>query len=235
MNEREHGDLQGLYKSQADANKEIDRLYNESKLYLRNDELADLDMYAKRIRGEILFARAWLLCEGQCEYMLLRFFADLLRTPLDQAGIAVVDFQNNGSVGAFVGLARTFEIPWVMFCDNDSEKDKFITQIKERGVNDEEIEELVKPLIGAGVDIETFLVANGFKSEYLQIFNEKQIKLENKDGDPKFEIEMVSIIKSDKTGYAISLIEKLRKNNADASRVPIFFKNIISYLIAKVA
>jgi len=235
MNDREYGNLISLYKNNTNTCKEIDKLYNESQLYLRDDELADLDMYAKRIRGEILFARAWLLCEGQCEYMLLRFFAGLLGTPLDQAGIAVVDFQNNGSVGAFVGLARTFEIPWVMTCDNDSEKDKFITQIKERGVKDEEISELVKPLSGTGVDIEMFLVRNGFESEYLQIFEEKRIEMDNKDGGPEFEIKMISRLKSDKTGFTISLIEKLRKNNADASRVPMFFKELISYLIAKVA
>ena len=235
MNEREYSDLQGIYKDHEGACKEIERFKNESQLYLRDDELADLDMYAKRIRGEVLFARAWLLCEGQCEYMLLRYFAGLLGTPLDQARVAVIDYQNNGSVGAFVGLARTFEIPWVMTCDNDGEKDKFITQIKERGLKDSEINELVKPLPGAGIDIEKFLVGYGFKSEYLQIIGERGIKLNHNDGDLEFENEISDILKSDKTGYTILLIEKLRKTNANASRVPVFFGDLIRYVIAKVA
>ena len=118
-------------------------LRDESQMFLSKEDLKDLDTYAKRIRGEILFAAAWLLCEGQSEYLLLRYFADLIGKPFDQMGISVIDFQNNGSPGAFVALARAFEIPWIMICDNDSGGKDFVRQVKERGLTDEEIEELI--------------------------------------------------------------------------------------------
>jgi putative ATP-dependent endonuclease of OLD family len=202
-------------------------------LYLSDNDLADLDTYAKRIRGEILFARAWLLCEGQSEYLLLRYFAKLLKKPLDQVGVAVIDFQNNGSPSAFVGLARAFEIPWIMVCDNDDEGNKFIKQVKGRGLTDREINELIRPLPGKDVDLEMFLVKNGFSKEYVQIFAERNVSLSKKEGELGFEDEIASKIGKNKTGYTIALIEKLRAAGADKSRVPKFLGTAIEDVIAK--
>ncbi|NUO79398.1 AAA family ATPase [candidate division KSB1 bacterium] len=173
MGEKEYRKLLTIYPKQADVHAKLKQLYEESQTYLSDNELADLDTYAKRIRGEVLFARAWLLCEGQSEYMILRYFAELLEKPLDQVGVAVIDFQNNGSPGAFVGLARSFEIPWIMVCDNDSEGTKFIKQVEERGLKDDEIKALVHPLPQEGVDFEMFLFKNGFAEEYISILEEK--------------------------------------------------------------
>src|SRR3990172_9886423 len=132
MEEREYRDLVTIYPEQNEVHAELKRLRIESQLFLGDKDLTDLDTYAKRIRGEVLFARAWLLCEGQSEYLLIRYFAELLDKPLDQSGVTVIDFQNNGSPGAFVGLARPFEIPWIMICDNDDAGKDFIKQVKSR-------------------------------------------------------------------------------------------------------
>jgi len=233
VEEKEYRDLLTIYPGQSDIHAELRRLRIESQLYLSADDLTDLDTYAKRIRGEVLFARAWLLCEGQSEYLLLRYFAELLGTPLDQAGVTVIDFQNNGSPGAFVGLARAFEIPWVMVCDNDDEGKKFIKQVKDRGLADEEINALVRPLPGDGVDLEMFLVKNWFTQEYIQILAERNVRLSKKEGELGFEDEIVSKLQTDKTGYAIALIEKLRAVFADKSRVPQFLETAIKDIIAK--
>jgi putative ATP-dependent endonuclease of OLD family len=172
MEEREYRKLLKIYPRQTDVHAQLKRLCSESQIYLSDGDLADLDTYAKRIRGEVLFARAWLLCEGQSEYLLLRYFAELLKTPLDQFGITIIDFQNNGSPGAFVGLARTFEIPWIMICDNDDEGKKFIKQVEDRGLKEEEIKVLVYPLPEQGVDLEMFLFKNGFAEECKSILEE---------------------------------------------------------------
>jgi len=233
MEEKEYKDLLSIYSSQADTHAELKRLKDESGLYLSDNDLRDLDTYAKRMRGEVLFARAWLLCEGQSDYLLLRYFAELLGKPLDQEGVAVIDFQNNGSPGAFVGLARTFEIPWIMICDNDDAGKGFVNQVKKRGVTDEEIEKLVRPLEGEGFDFELFLVKNGFIQEYIQILTERHVTLTRAEGDEGFEDEIASMLRKDKTGYASALIEKLRATSTDKSRVPQFFEAAIKDIIEK--
>jgi putative ATP-dependent endonuclease of OLD family len=173
MEEREYRDLLSLYPGQANVHAEIKRLYTESQLYLSDDDLSALETYAKRIRGEVLFARAWLLCEGPSDYLLFRYFEELLGHPLDRAGVTVIDFQNNGSPGSFVGLARTFEIPWIMVCDNDDAGKGFIKQVKSRGLTNGEIKKLVQVLPGENTDLELFLVKNGFMEEYIQILEER--------------------------------------------------------------
>jgi putative ATP-dependent endonuclease of OLD family len=172
IEESEYRSLLTTYSSQREVHPVLKQLKDESQLYLSDEELADLENYVKRIRGEILFARGWLLCEGQSEYVLLRYFAELLGTPLDQAGISVIDFQNNGSPEAFVGLARTFEIPWIMICDNDDAGKSYAQRVKDRGLTDDEADELIRLLPGNEMDLELFLVKSGFDSEYMTILTD---------------------------------------------------------------
>ena len=233
IEEREYRDLLPLYAGQREVHTELRRLREESQLYLSNNDLTDLDTYAKRIRGEILFARAWLLCEGPTEYLLLRYFAGLMGTPLDQAGVTVIDYQNNGSPGAFVGLARAFEIPWIMICDNDQGGKDFIRQVQNRGLAGADLNQLVRPLPEDGMDWEMLLVKNGFIQEFRQILAERSVILTTNEGTAGFEDELAGKIRSDKTGYAIALIEKLQATSSDASKVPQFLQTVIEDVIAK--
>ena len=232
MEEKEYRELLALYPGQTNVHAEIKRLYTESQPYLSDDDLRALETNAKRIRGEVLFARAWLLCEGQSEYLLFRYFAELLKQPLDQAGVTVIDFQNNGSPGSFVGLARAFEIPWIMVCDNDDAAKGYIGQVKSRGLNSEEIKKLIQLLPGENTDLELFLIKNGFMQEYIQILRERHISLNKKHGEAGFEDEIASLIRKDKVEYVILLIEKLRATCVDSKRVPQFFANVLNDIIA---
>lgn len=234
MEQKEYRKLLVLYREQRDVHAILKQLCVESQSYLSDGDLADLETYVKRIRGEALFARAWLLCEGPSDYLLLRYFADLLGTPLDQAGVTIIDFQNNGSPGAFVGLARAFEIPWIMVCDNDDAGKGYVKQVEKRGLTDEEIKDLARPLPGDGVDLEMFLVKSGFDREYVQILAERNVILTKEKGDAGFEDKLAASIRNDKMGYAIALIEKLRAEEADQSRVPQFLDLAIQDIISKV-
>jgi len=97
MERKEYQSIFPMFSGDSDVQDRIKSLYIESQFYLNDEDLSDFERLSiKRIRGEILFARGWLLCEGQCEYILLKHFADMLEKPLDQFGISVIDFKNNG-------------------------------------------------------------------------------------------------------------------------------------------
>src|SRR3990167_450360 len=232
IEENEYRKLISIYPKQNDVHSVLKKFYTDSQLYLNRDELVALETYAKRIRGEVFFARAWLLCEGQSEYLLIRYFAELIGKPLDRHGVTVIDFQNNGSHGAFVGLAQAYEIPWLMVCDNDAEKSKFIKQIKERGLEEREINILVRPL--PEKDLEMFLIKNGFVNEYLQLLSGRQVKMTKKTGETGFEEEIATMIRKDKIGYTIDLIRLLQNNRMDQTRVPTIFRTVINDIVAKV-
>jgi putative ATP-dependent endonuclease of OLD family len=233
MEEQEYRDLLQLYPQQPAVHQTLKELRDESRLFLSKTELADLYTYAKRIRGEVLFARGWILCEGQSEYLLIRYFADLLGVPLDPVGITVIDFQNNGSVGTFVGLARVFEIAWVMFCDNDQAGQKFVREAELRGLTPAELTDHARVIPGAGMDFERFLSHNGFVQEYAAILKERRVVTTKNPGTAGYEDEVAELVQKDKTGTALMLIEKMRASGAMAGRVPPFFETLIRDILRK--
>lgn len=234
MEQGEYRRLLHIYPGQREVHARLRQLCTESQLYLAPEQIADLETYVKRVRGEALFARAWLLCEGQSEYMLLRYFAEVLDTPLDQAGVTVIDYQNNGSPGAFVGLARVFEIPWLMTCDNDEAGQGFIQQVLRCGVANADVQAFARPLPDTDTDLELFLVRNGFDVEYLQILNEHGITLTTNRGNVRFEAELATKLRDKKTEYMLQLIAKLREANMEESRVPDYFRSVISDMLARI-
>lgn len=233
IEESEFRDLLVIYKDEKELHKMIKEFFYESQKYLSDNDLNDLENFTKRIRGEILFARVWLLCEGQSEYLLLNYFAELMGVPFDQAGVSIIDFQNNGNPGVFIGLARVFEIPWIMTCDNDNEFKKFEKQIDARGVDPAEKKELVRPLPGEGMTLERYLARNGFQEMFLEILAEKEIKIETEKGKPSFENELVKKLESAKIDYARTLIEKIRAKKFDSSKIPEYFRNVITDITSK--
>nr|WP_239121471.1 AAA family ATPase [Spirulina major] len=234
MEDGEYKKLLKIYPNNQEVHTILKQLKQESQIYLDDTTLDDLEIYAKRIRGEVLFARAWLLCEGQCEYMLLQYFAELLETPLDRAGITVIDFKNNGSAGAFVGLARVFEIPWLLIADCDREGDKIKKEIEKLGVPEDERNQWIRLLPDTGMVLEDFLIQQGFTPEYLKIIEEQNISLDKNSGEVGFKEELAEQIKKNKTKNTIGLIKKLRESNAGSDRVPEFFAKAIQDIIEEV-
>jgi putative ATP-dependent endonuclease of OLD family len=133
-----------------------------SRTFIAEEEISKLESWAKRIRGEIFFASKWLLCEGQSEIAILGAVADKLGCPLDAHGIAVIDYQNNGSPGAFAALARALGYPWSMICDGDQGGNDHVGQLRSHNFTDAEIADRVTQL-PAGVDLERLIVGSALR------------------------------------------------------------------------
>jgi len=233
MEKQEYRKLLPIFAADKQAQTALEMLATESQLYIPDSDLADLDTYAKRIRGEVFFARAWLLCEGQSDFLLLHYFAELLDSPLDQFGVTVIDFQNNGSPGAFVALARSVEVPWLMVCDSDDAGKQYEQTVKDKGLTAKEAQDCIRPLPAADQDLELFLVQNGFLQDYEAILAEKGVALTVNPGDPGYEEEVAEALRKRKTDFANELIRRLRDAGADATRVPQFFAQAIADVVAK--
>lgn len=228
VSERER---ESLVECCPESVEEIERLCLESSSYITDQELVQAETSAKRMRGEILFANGWFLCEGQSEYPLVQFFANVLGTPLDAEGIAVIDFQNNGSPRLYAKLARAFEIPWVLICDNDSAKDKFVQQLVRANIDPKLIADNVRWLTAG--NLEEFLVKNGFAADYAAILDAYGERLTKKQGEHGFEDEIAEKLGHHKPEHVIALIERLR-GVGDAARVPAIFATAIKDLVGMV-
>ena len=233
METAEYRELLQIYPGNREVHERIKSLCQDSQKYLSDDDLTDLEMYVKRIRGEILFARGWLLCEGPSEYILLRYFAKLLSKALDDYGISIIDFQNNGSPGAFVALASAFEIPWMLVCDGDDESARFVSQIKNRGIEEAEIARRVT-IHDSGEDLELFLIRNGFEEECIRVVNHRGIEFPLSRDDPYFESRLADAMRRDKVQCATDLVGELMRCGADATRVPEVIRQLIDKLTGEV-
>ena len=231
VEEKEYRTLIPIYAANKDAQKAIKALAQESQLYMPDAELVELDRYAQRIRGEIFFARAWLLCEGPSDFTIMHYFAELLGTPLDGACVSLIDFQNNGSIGAFVSLARNFDIPWIMVSDSDKAGKDYATTATRKCSDTAEAANRVRTL--PNLDLEQFLVNNGFAAEYHGILAARGVAFTKKLGDPGSNDEIAAHARNRKTECATDLIHTLRASGADAKRVPKFLADAIHDIIAK--
>jgi putative ATP-dependent endonuclease of OLD family len=156
-------DLAGCWKTSSDAQivkEKVKAFRHDCRVLVSKEDERDLALLGRRMRGEIFFARRWVLAEGQSEYALLHALGVALGYDLDQHGVAVIDFQNNGNPGVYAGLADAFDIPWNMVTDGDAESEKFRAQILKRGFRQGDLDEHVSTL-PAPNDLEDQLLADG--------------------------------------------------------------------------
>jgi len=164
LEQREYRGLLTCYAGHADMasiHATLRDLRDRSLLYIADQELASLETYARRIRGEIFFARRWFLVEGQAEYLLAHSLARALGYDLDEHGVAMIDAKNNGDPVAFAALARALGVPWIAVFDGDAAGNGYVTAIASRDFASAEISARCRTL-PAGT-LEEQLLADGLE------------------------------------------------------------------------
>ncbi|MFA5021541.1 MAG: AAA family ATPase [Patescibacteria group bacterium] len=119
----------------------IKELRRKSSVLVSEEEERNLSFQGRRIRGEIFFARFWVLAEGVSEYLLLKAIGDAYEFDLDQYGVAIIDFQNNGRPDIYAALAEAFKIPWFMITDGDGAGEAMRKQLSKRGFDAKYLQE----------------------------------------------------------------------------------------------
>ena len=214
-----------LYRGDADAAAKADgvkRLRHDCRTLPTAEDEAELGFHCRRVRGEIFFARHWLLVEGVTEYLLVHALGKALGWPLDAHGVAVVDFQQSGSAGIYPALAEAFRIPWHMVVDGDGESAKFKGQILDRGFLESELADHFVSLTPPN-SLEDQLIADG----HLQLLREILAGIGSNSALTCPEAEIRSRLKNKKTGYMGILSLRVAADRALAERMPQAFVNLI--------
>lgn len=193
---------------------ELRKLRNESITFIDEDELDQLETFARRVRGEIFFARRWLLVEGPTDYNLAHGVANGLNYNLDENGVAVIDFQNNGNPSCFAALARALGYPWLIFVDGDDAGRKYLEALKSRDFSPAEVND--RGFIMAAGDIEAQLVADGLQDVLKEILQTLNVKDVSTMTDP----QLIEALRSNKTSYSPILAQKCAADNTLSLRMP---------------
>ena len=127
------------------------------------DELRHLRYGIQANRGELLFARHWLLVEGRTEISGFKRLSELLGANLHAHGVRVVDCAEYGRVEPFIKLGDQLGISWHCLCDGDAQGNNDVVaatgQLKGRRAADHITQHTVD-------NVEAFLIRLGFDDVY---------------------------------------------------------------------
>lgn len=118
---------------------------------LTADEARRISYHVKARHGVALFARCWLLIEGETEFWLLPAIAQHLGHELWLDGIACVEFAQCG-IESLVKLARGLGIEWHLLAEGDMAGDSY-SEMAERFIDGESREERITPLSAASIEL----------------------------------------------------------------------------------
>ncbi|MCI0627229.1 MAG: DUF2813 domain-containing protein [Acidobacteria bacterium] len=90
---------------------------------LVSDEQQKIDFHLQSSRGELLFARCWLLGEGESEYWVFKEASEILGHDLDCLGVRVVNTRYSG-IELLVKVANHLGIAWYFVGDGDDQGQK---------------------------------------------------------------------------------------------------------------
>ncbi|MDZ4831712.1 MAG: DUF2813 domain-containing protein [Phycisphaerae bacterium] len=94
------------------------RTYRLGRDTLSHDEMRRVGYHVKANRGSALFARCWLLVEGETEFWLLPELAESLGYDFGLEGVRLIEFAQCG-VEPLVKLADDLGIAWHVLADGD--------------------------------------------------------------------------------------------------------------------
>ena len=111
----------------------------DSNTFDNNDNLT-IDHHIKTTRGNILFARCWLLVEGKTERLVFEECARICMTDLAHKGVYCIEYAQIGSLLTLIKFAKQLGIEWFVVADGDDAGNSYVTKArKELAGEDEEV------------------------------------------------------------------------------------------------
>lgn len=121
------------------------------------------DYFVRRTRGELFFARAWILVEGETDVIILSGAARVLGIELEQAAVRIVDYAQS-DLSIFIAAADALGIQWHVFSDGDPAGLKNIKKARDALAGRNEASHV--SLLPNNEPIEPFLCRRGFMDVY---------------------------------------------------------------------
>jgi putative ATP-dependent endonuclease of OLD family len=129
---------------------------------LSASDLRRVAYHIRARRGGVLFARCWLLVEGESEFWLMSRLAEVLGYDLEAEGVRSVEFAQCG-VAPLVKLANDLGIAWHLLSDGDESGQAYVRDAR-KYVPEHLAERHISQLVHR--DVEQCLWHEGFEDIY---------------------------------------------------------------------
>ena len=153
----------------SDIRRMVRNSHGEVKSYSLNenrfsaDDLRRLASHVRLTRPVSVFARCWLLVEGETEIWLMLQLASIAGFNLQAEGIRIIEFAQCGA-NPLIKLAQQLGINWHLLCDGDDAGVRYVKLAQNMLLPGQMSRDHITKL--NDVDIEHFLYNNGFESVY---------------------------------------------------------------------
>lgn len=168
------------------------------------------DFLVRRTRGELLFARCWLLGEGETEAILFAGAAEVLGIDLEQAGVRCVEYRL-GDIDWFLDVANALGISWHCLTDADKQGVGDAAKAAARLPDSPKRTWRHLSVLQDAPSIEPYLAANGFLDVYeaIAVPAKKRATLKAAPGTPEYAQQIIKCI-PDKPTAAYAVVEAMR-------------------------
>ncbi|CAK1760831.1 ATP-dependent endonuclease [Vibrio crassostreae] len=150
--------LQSIRRLVRQSDKTIANQLNMN--HFSKDELRRIGFHIRFHRSGALFARCWLLVEGETEVWLFNELANQCGYNLAAEGVQIIEFAQSG-LKALIKVAQEFGIDWHVVTDGDAAGKKYAATVLSKLGNDQERHRLTEL---PDKDIEHYLYMNGFEN-----------------------------------------------------------------------
>jgi putative ATP-dependent endonuclease of OLD family len=194
---------------------------------LDQDDTRKMALHVKATRGELLFARSWLLVEGATEVWIFEGIADLLGMDLEREGVRIVQYAQV-MPDPFIRLADDLGIGWFCFADGDQEGQKYRKAAVDL-LNGRTEADRVRTVPEA--TIEEHLCKAGFGPVFEgEIAEQKRNTITTKTGDASYWAQVVAATPNRrKEARAIKVVGEMVRRGSGS--VPPFLKGVLEAVI----
>jgi putative ATP-dependent endonuclease of OLD family len=176
---------------------------------LTPDEERKLTYHVRAKRGDLLFAKSWLLVEGETEFWFLPEAAQVLGHDFHREGICCAEFAQCG-LEPLIKLAQAFGIEWHVLADNDQAGQNYIKTAKKFLDGQTEAERFT---VISEKDIEHELWKHGYSFVYENAVGKSQkqnIKAQKGTTDYMEQTIKMAISSTSKPHLAVAVIEAIK-------------------------
>jgi len=191
-------------------------------------EKRKIDFHLRASRGELLFARCWLLGEGESEYWLFNEIANIIGYDLDRLGVRVVGYQNSSGIEPLLKLANDLGIAWFVATDGDKQG-KADVEVCKKYLEGRDATTHIHCI--SQPNIEVFLCESGFGTIYENhISSQKKQNLTAQHGSREYWVQVVNALdNTPKPDIVLEVVDMMRDTNHP---VPQELKRIINAAVA---
>ncbi|AGI33335.1 TPA: ATP-dependent endonuclease [Mannheimia haemolytica] len=186
---------------------------------LGKEDLRKLTFHIHHNRGLALFAKAWILVEGETEVWILQELARLLDIHLEMEGIKIVEFAQCG-LRPLIKYARAMGIEWYVLTDGDDSGKRYADTVKSM---EEDFAHRLTML--PQKDIEHFFYKAGLRNVFIQLANWR-----SQEKYPVSYIIKRAIQRSSKPDLAIALANEMGQRGEHS--IPTLFKQLFADVLA---